>query len=176
MVIERKWDILNKPTSLNFWRGMRMLEYILLSAFAPLLERCQNYECLRENENLTFFKEKIKKIFLKINDNQFSYTYQEKQCNNIFRKWDMFNSCNMFRTKQRNTTIVVRFFGLGIPGTRNVYIGMIVENTGNKKVNITSYWNSEPKRTHHYSIAIRGWSTDNLIRPSHRAVQRYLLY
>ena len=45
---------------------------------------------------------------------------------------------------------MVRSFGLGIPGTRNVYIGMSVKNTGNKNVNFTSSRNSEPKRTHHY--------------------------
>ena len=46
---------------------------------------------------------------------------------------------------------MVRSFGLGIPGTRNVYIGMSVENNGNKIVNITNSRNSEPKRTHQKS-------------------------
>ena len=44
---------------------------------------------------------------------------------------------------------MVRSFGLGIPGLRNAYIGMSVENTGNKNVNITSSRNSQPKRTLH---------------------------
>ena len=48
-----------------------------------------------------------------------------------------------------NRYLLVRSFGLGIPGTRNVYIGMGVENTGNKNVNITSSLNSEPKITHY---------------------------
>ena len=50
--------------------------------------------------------------------------------------------------------LMVRSFGLGIPGTRNVYIGMSVENNGNKNVNITSSRNSVPKRTHHKHCAI----------------------
>ena len=44
---------------LNIFLGGNDIAWLLLSAFAPLIERHQNYECLRENENLTLFKEKI---------------------------------------------------------------------------------------------------------------------
>ena len=45
--------------------------------------------------------------------------------------------------------LMVRSFGREMPGTRNVYIGMSVENTGNKNVNITRF-----NLTLHYNIDI----------------------
>ena len=46
---------------------------------------------------------------------------------------------------------MVRSFGLGIPGTRNVYIFVSIVFNVHSNVNITSSRNSEPKRTHHKS-------------------------
>ena len=43
---------------------------------------------------------------------------------------------------------MVRSFGLGIPGTRNVYIFVSIVFNAHSNVNITSSRNSKSKRTH----------------------------
>ena len=48
--------------------------------------------------------------------------------------------------------VMVRSFGLGIPGTRNVYNFVSIIFNAHSNVNITSSRNSEPKRTHHYLL------------------------
>ena len=50
---------------------------------------------------------------------------------------------------------MVRSFGLGIPGTRNVYNFVSIIFNAHSNVNITSSRNSEPKRTHHNNLKNR---------------------